>query len=154
MKAVPSGTVALFAPQKGNKGVSGLCEEVISQLDVLQLSNPAKFSANVNRLKDLKEYFTKIFGENYLLTRLIDCGTVFHHGSLPQEIREIIEDSLRDGSLCLIICTNTLAEGVNLPIKTLVIHSTNRYYNPNHKSWVPMDILRSEEHCRPCRKSG
>jgi helicase len=65
-----------------------------------------------------------------LLTECSRVGVLFHHGDFPQNIREVIEDSLRKGKIRLVICTNTLAEGVNLPIKTIVIHSARRY-NPD-----------------------
>ena len=137
LKAVPSGTVALFAPQKGQGGVSGLAEEVIKQVDKLSLPNPANYSSSSVAL--LKEYCEKLFGKEYLLTRLIDYGAVFHHGDLPQDVHEAIEDSLRDGSVRLIICTNTLAEGVNLPIRTIVVHSAKRF-DYESKRLVDMEI--------------
>jgi superfamily II DNA/RNA helicase len=127
LKASSAGTVALFAPHKrGNSGVEGLALETISQL-----MNREDFSLSVfspdGYLETLVEYFTIVFGYNYLLTNCSRLGFIFHHGDFPQNIREIIEDSLRGNKIRLVICTNTLAEGVNLPIKTIVIHSTNRY---------------------------
>lgn len=130
LKATKSGTVALFAPTKG--GVSGV--EALAAESVFQLKNNETFSLNeyssVDYLKNLADYFTVIFGNNYLLTECSRVGVLFHHGDFPQNIREVIEDSLRKGEIRLVICTNTLAEGVNLPIKTIVIHSARRY-NPD-----------------------
>jgi replicative superfamily II helicase len=138
LKAVPSGTVALFTPQKGKLGVSGLAEEIIIQADTLSLPDPRSYS-DTSTVAKLRQYFEKLFGEEYLLTKLIEWGAVFHHGDLPQDVREVIEDSLRDGSIRLVICTNTLAEGVNLPIKTIVIHSAKRYHYALNRR-VDMDI--------------
>lgn len=130
LKAINSGTVALFAPHKrGYTGVEGLAEEAI-----YQLSNRTDFSISdyspEGHLDNLAAYFTIVFGSNYLLTQCAILGVLYHHGDFPQSIREIIEDSLREAKIRFVICTNTLAEGVNLPIKTMIVHSTKRF-NPN-----------------------
>ena len=134
LKATQSGTVALFAPHKrGDTGVEGLAKEAINQLKnkppLLLLSTTSE-----QQVQNLVEYFTIVFGPNYLLTESAGQGILFHHGDFPQNIREIIEDSLRRDIVRLVICTSTLAEGVNLPIKTIVIHSTRRF-NPVSESW-------------------
>lgn len=127
LKATGSGTVALFAPHKrGDTGVEGLASESLKQLKAKDSSLLAKFSPD-GHLNNLTEYFKKVFGTDYLLTQCASIGVLFHHGDFPQNVREIIEDSLRENKIRFVICTNTLAEGVNLPIKTMVLHSTKRY---------------------------
>lgn len=127
LKATNSGTVALFAPHKrGNTGVEDLAKESIDQL-VNNINVSLTEFADKKYLENLTEYFTIVFGFNYLLTQCSKLGFLYHHGDFSQNIREIIEDALRQERIRLIICTNTLAEGVNLPIKTLVIHSTKRF---------------------------
>lgn len=139
LKAIKSGTVALFAPHKrGDSGVEGLAEETINQLINKIDINLTKYSTS-DYLSSLKEYFEIVFGSNYLLTKCSTFGVLYHHGDFPQNIREIIEDSLRQGFIRFVICTNTLSEGVNLPIKTIVIHSTKRY-NPDIKNWEKIKI--------------
>ncbi len=142
IKASNSGSVALFAPHKrGNTGVEGLAEEALKQLR--NRNNLIAKYAPEGHLIDLAEYFTIVFGSDYLLTQCARVGLLFHHGDFPQNIREIIEDSLREGKIRLVICTNTLSEGVNLPIKTIVIHSTKRF-NPfvigNYESMKIRDL--------------
>lgn len=130
IKATKSGSVALFAPHKrGNSGVEGLAEEVIKQLAWNNNTSLVNYAPN-DIIESLVEYFSKIFGDEYLLVNSVRLGFLYHHGDFPQGIREIIENSLRSGHIKLVICTNTLAEGVNLPLKTIVIHSTQRF-NPN-----------------------
>ena len=48
-------------------------------------------------------------------------GFAYHHGQMPQDIRELIEISIAKKSLQLIVCTKTLSEGINMPIKTAVL---------------------------------
>ena len=121
LRSLNSGCVALFTPQKGVRGVKGLADEVIKQVELLTFPNPLNFSLK-EKIQDLTLYFKKIFGEEYILTKSIQHGFAIHHGDLPQFVREIIEKCIRDRIVPLVICTNTLAEGVNLPIKTLVSH--------------------------------
>ena len=129
IKATGSGTVALFAPHKrGYTGVEGLAEEALFQLSKKPEIGLEKYSPE-KHLENLAEYFSIVFGANYLLTKCAVVGVLFHHGDFPQNVREIVEDSIRENKIRLVICTNTLAEGVNLPIKTIVLHSTIRY-NP------------------------
>ena len=130
IKALKAGSVALFAPHKrGNTGVEGLAAEVILQLEAKRNTQLTSF-APVGFLDSLCEYFTILFGQNYLLTECAKYGLLYHHGDLPQDVREIIEDALRKSFIKLVVCTNTLAEGVNLPLRTIVIHSTTRF-NPS-----------------------
>jgi len=126
LRSLNNGAVALFTPQKGDNGVKGLAEEIINQINILDLPKPIEFSRNED-LFDLIAYFEQVFGQDYILTQSVMNGFVFHHGDLPQFVREVIEDSVRKKIISLIVCTNTLAEGVNLPIKTLVLHSVKRF---------------------------
>jgi superfamily II DNA/RNA helicase len=130
LKSLNSGSVALFTPTKGgNTGVLALTKELIKQIKTgLNLPNPSNFVKNDSKIKIyLKEYFEIIFGNNYLLTQIIEYGALFHHGDLPQYVREVIEEAIRKEYIKLIICTNTIAEGVNLPIRTIVINSARRF---------------------------
>jgi len=127
LKSLPSGTVALFAASKGeHTGVRGLVNEIIKQIDYkLKFPNPIDF-ANQNQISLIFDYFSIVFGTSFILTKAIQYGFLFHYGDLPQLIREIIEEALRKGDIRLVVCTNTLAEGVNLPIKTMVLYSITR----------------------------
>lgn len=140
LKAVNSGSVALFAPHKmGASGVEGLAKEAILQLTYRENVTKPEDYANKEQISSLKKYFNAIFGGEYLLSRIVDYGILFHHGDLPQGVREIVEDALREVDIRMVICTNTLAEGVNLPIRTMVLHSTKRF-NPGIGRWEPLKI--------------
>lgn len=140
LKATQSGTVALFAPHKrGPLGVEDLVEEAIQQLINRSNYSLIKYSPE-NFLEKLSAYFSIVFGNKYLLTISSKLGILFHHADLPQAIREIIEDAIRHVNIRIVICTNTLAEGVNLPIQTIVLHSVRRF-NPNViGNWEPLKI--------------
>lgn len=54
----------------------------------------------------------------------MEAGYAFHHAGLTYEDREHIENIYRDGLIKILLSTNTLAVGVNLPAHTVIIKST------------------------------
>jgi hypothetical protein len=121
------GATAVFAANKrGDQGAVGLAEELLKQLEHgLNLPAPATF-ANATKVAAAAKYLEDEYGTEWVGTRALKVGAVLHHGDVPQETREVIEALLRKESVKFVICTSTLAEGVNLPIRTLVLYSVQR----------------------------
>ena len=63
-------------------------------------------------------------GPDHQLSELLDRGVAYHHARLPTPVRESIEEDFRNGQLAVLVATSTLAQGVNLPVRTVVFHST------------------------------
>ncbi|TSI07659.1 DEAD/DEAH box helicase [Lysinibacillus sp. BW-2-10] len=139
LRSLNNGSVAIYTPQKGNDGVNGLANEIINQINLLSFPSPMTFSRHEEF--DLTVYFEKIFGQEYILTKSFSYGFAVHHGDLPQFVREIIEKCIRKRIIPLVICTNTLAEGVNLPIKTIVLHTIKRF---NYKTESKVTIRKRD----------
>lgn len=127
-KSLGMGSVAVFSANKrGRQGCIGLAEELLSQLEnALPLATPEQFVRNPAQLQAAVEYTTLEYGQDWIGTRALEAGAVVHHGDVPQETREVLEKLLRQGTVRLAFCTNTLAEGVNLPIRTLILYSVQR----------------------------
>jgi hypothetical protein len=60
-------------------------------------------------------------GADSLLLSLLEEGIIVHHGRLPARVRVAIEDLARADAVRLIVATTTLAQGINLPIKTVLV---------------------------------
>ncbi|CAK5277379.1 unnamed protein product [Mycena citricolor] len=77
------------------------------------------------------------------LRDLLPFGFGIHHAGMSREDRGLVEELFADGSLQVLVCTATLAWGVNLPAHTVIIKGT-QIYNPEKGRWVELssqDVL-------------
>ena len=74
------------------------------------------------------------------LQDLFPSGIGIHHAGLLKHARSLIVKLFAEGSLKLLVCTATLAWGVNLPAHTVVIHGT-QVYNASKGGWTDISIL-------------
>ncbi|KAF8328166.1 Sec63-domain-containing protein [Cantharellus anzutake] len=77
------------------------------------------------------------------LKDLLPFGFAIHHAGMTREDRKLVEDLFTDGHVQVLVCTATLAWGVNLPAHTVIIKGT-QIYNPEKGRWVelsPQDML-------------
>ena len=62
---------------------------------------------------------------DYALCKWLGKGIAYHHGRLPLDVRAELERQYRDGHIPVLASTTTLAEGVNLPTRSLLIAGTS-----------------------------
>jgi helicase len=62
-----------------------------------------------------------------LLTGLIPNGVAFHNASLTNTERRVVEHAFRDRILKALVATPTLAAGINLPARRVIVRDTSRY---------------------------
>lgn len=57
------------------------------------------------------------------MVSLLKKGVVIHHGSVPLEVRFLIEDFIRRGYARICFATSTLAQGINMPFDIVWLES-------------------------------
>ncbi|MGH9993059.1 MAG: DEAD/DEAH box helicase, partial [Nitrososphaera sp.] len=80
------------------------------------------------------------------LAQLVGRGVAFHHAGLGPSSRSIVEDSFKNGFIKILTATPTLAAGVNLPARRVVIASILRY-DSDYGGNVPISILEYKQLC-------
>jgi len=61
------------------------------------------------------------------LSGLLPNGVAFHNASLTNPERRVVERAFRDRALKALVATPTLAAGINLPARRVIVRDTNRY---------------------------
>lgn len=142
IRSLKAGSVFLFATSK-SVGVSciGLAKHLLILLENGPFDYPLNYVKDSSRLEAIIEYTTYQLGEDHLLCKCLAHGYAFHHGDVPQDIREQIERAYDKGIIRLIIGNTTLAEGVNLPIKTIILANTQDYGNKGY--YLPNSRLKN-----------
>ena len=103
-----------------------------------KISKVLSSKSSQNSEKDLKKISDKILTTeektslSEILAEQIKSGTAFHHAGLDLSHRKLIEESFKAGKIKILSATPTLAAGVNLPARTVLI-SNYRRYDP--ESW-------------------
>lgn len=61
----------------------------------------------------------------------ISKGIAYHHAGLAINDRTLVENGFRKGQIPVLLCTSTLAMGINLPAHLVIIKSTQSYQQGN-----------------------
>ena len=84
-------------------------------------------------------------GEESPTTSLLKESICVNHAGLPDAVRKAVEADCRGGLLPVIVATTTLAQGVNLPVKTVTIHSITRFVDDEGDGPGSMEDIRPRE---------
>lgn len=68
------------------------------------------------------------YGDDSALGYCLERGVAFHHSSLSPILRYLVEDQVRAGTVTFIAATTTLAQGMNFPVATVLVHSVHKPY--------------------------
>lgn len=121
---VGNGSVAVFCGKKDS--VTTVCRRAVDIFDRgANLPKPVDVSdaAEVEKIRGLSEAH---LGPEAVATKAALLGIFAHHADTPQGLRLSIEHAMKVGLAKFVVCTSTLAQGVNFPLKYLIVTSTRQ----------------------------
>ena len=128
------GQALVFASTRKNS--MALAKKIAEQTcDVL--SRPAKRTLEQEAEKILSADEKTRISES--LAELVRCGTAFHHAGLGGAHRKLIENLFKQGKIKVLTATPTLAFGVNLPARIVIVQDYRRY-EPGY-GYYPISVL-------------
>ncbi|XP_050092163.1 helicase POLQ-like [Anopheles aquasalis] len=115
LQVIPTGSCLVFCPTKR------MCENLSAML--AKHLPPALAEHRAEEKAKLIKSLAEDGSVAPVLPQSFRVGVAYHHAGLTQDERRTIEDAFRAGVLSLIVCTSTLAAGVNLPAQRVIIRS-------------------------------
>ncbi len=128
------GQALVFASTR--KNAAGLAKKIADHTKEV-LSKPAKRALQVEAEKVLLADEKTRLSES--LSDLVRCGVAFHHAGLAGPHRKLIETLFKAGKIKVLTSTPTLAFGVNLPARTVIVQDYRRY-EPGYGNY-PISVL-------------
>lgn len=142
LKSVTAGSTLVFTYSKeGKYGCQRVCDKLMGVAAMHKYGERLIDDNNRVAIEKLHEYISYQYGADYPLSKYLSAGFAYHNGGLPQDVREYIEDYYRHRKLKILVSNSTLAEGVNLPIRTLVVYNL-RHYNSRTRQ---LELIASTE---------
>ncbi|ELK16404.1 Helicase POLQ-like protein [Pteropus alecto] len=116
-EVIPNYSCLVFCPTK--KNCENVAEMICTFLSKEYMKHKEKEKQEV--IKNLKN----ISSGNLcpVLKRTIPLGVAYHHSGLTSDERKLLEEAYSTGVLCLLTCTSTLAAGVNLPARRVILRA-------------------------------
>lgn len=153
-----SGPVLIFCAMPRRAKL--VAQDILKYLGYLQASN-REFDPRLTYLEapDTESFLlaSEWLGDEHVLTKSLKCGIGVHYGGLPDELRQAIETDFRNNRVAILICTNTLAQGVNLPIKTALIDDLVRVFpslTSNNPENVRLENVTRRDFWNICGRAG
>ncbi|XP_010708005.1 helicase POLQ-like isoform X1 [Meleagris gallopavo] len=116
-EVIPKYSCLIFCPTKKN------CENVATM--VCKYLNKEFRTHREKEKQDLIKNLKDIGNGSIcpVLRQTIPFGIAYHHSGLTNDERKNIEEAYSRGVLCLLACTATLAAGVNLPARRVILRA-------------------------------
>ncbi|XP_028966525.1 helicase POLQ-like [Galendromus occidentalis] len=113
---IPTSSVLVFCPTRKN------CESVALNLSRFLKPELRDFRVE-NKIGLLKALSAEAGRICPVLRKTIPFGVAYHHSGLTNDERKLVEEAYIVGTLSCLCCTSTLAAGVNLPAKRVILKS-------------------------------
>ncbi|XP_035751443.1 helicase POLQ-like isoform X2 [Egretta garzetta] len=137
-EVIPKYSCLIFCPTKKN------CENVASMV-----CKYLKKEFRAHREKEKQDLIKNLMNIGNgsvcpVLKQTIPFGIAYHHSGLTNDERKSIEEAYSTGVLCLLACTATLAAGVNLPARRVILRAP----------YVANDFLKKNQYKQMIGRAG
>lgn len=85
------------------------------------------------------------------LSMCVSKGAAFHNAGLTYSQRRVVESSFKAGRIKCIVATPTLAAGINLPARRVIVRDTYRFDNGGN---VPISVMEVKQMCGRAGRPG
>jgi hypothetical protein len=120
-----AGLTAIFVGQK--KSAQKIVKDLIDAYDRdLPIEKPCEFSEDSEQAAKVISYIEKVLGAESINAKSASLGILMHHAGIPHGLRLVTEHALQNSYFKTVVCTSTLAQGVNLPIRYLIISTSHQ----------------------------
>ncbi len=121
IKLSTNGSIAIFCGKKST--AASICGKAV---DIIQRGIPLPLPREFSDLKEIERLHylhVENLGDRASPSMSAKYGIFTHHGNTPHGIRLSVEHAMRENLVRFVVCTSTLAQGVNLPIRYLIVTS-------------------------------
>jgi hypothetical protein len=119
LKLVQNGSIAVFCGRKDT--AANLCATAV-EIFARDYPPPTPLAvSDAQEVQKISHLFAEHTGEEAGAAQSSAIGIFPHHANVPQGLRLCVEHAMKEGLARFVICTSTLAQGVNLPIKYLIV---------------------------------
>ena len=121
IKLCHNGGVAIYLGQQ--RSMKTVFERIIN-LDKRNYDLKAlKDNTNQAELSKIKGFIESYYGSEHYYTKAAELGVLPHSSNLQNGVKLVVEHALKNKYVSCVVCTSTLAQGVNIPIKYLFVTS-------------------------------
>uniref|UniRef100_A0A6I8N8J7 Helicase, POLQ like n=1 Tax=Ornithorhynchus anatinus TaxID=9258 RepID=A0A6I8N8J7_ORNAN len=137
-EVIPDHSCLIFCPTK--KNCENVAEMICKFLSKEYVKHREKEKADV--IRNLRAIGDGSFCP--ILKHTVPFGIAYHHSGLTNDERRQIEEAYSAGVICLLACTSTLAAGVNLPARRVILRAP----------YISTDFLKKNQYKQMIGRAG
>lgn len=141
-------TIKMLIFVNNKKGV----EEVAKQLaEYLSKNRRARKNIDLQNDERMVNLYDSEENIDIFLDKILPYGVAYHHGGLSRSMRDFVEEEFRksEGYINIVVATETLAIGVNMPADVVILAGVNLPRGGNRKN-----IMNSSEYKNCIGRAG
>ena len=159
-KDVPPGSDTIWQLIEQTVGEGGQCLVFVNMRKSTE-SLAVKYSPKMKKMSGMKltpEEEEALAGDadstamGKKLAACVGAGMAFHNAGLSYTQRRFVEDNFKNGRIKCIVATPTLAAGINLPARRVIVRDTYRF--ESNAGNVPISVMEVKQMCGRAGRPG